>query len=409
MNSWKAIRVMLLLCIVSLVTAGCWNNRELTNMSIVIGMGVDTVPNSEKYRVSFQIVNAGALQASGSSQGGTNMLPIVIYSETNDSLFGALRKVSRKVPRRLFFGHIQLVVVGDSAARKGLQDIFDFFERSHEVRMNSTVLIARDTTAESIISAVTPIEKLSSIGTSKRSRTSSAIWAGNIDASITDVVKGVVGAGGPAIGGIKLEGEAGLGESNKNLDASEPHAYLKVQGVSLFRDNKLVGWLDGNLARSALQLRNNMKSAVIELPCEDSKTFVVMTIVRSTAKITPKLEGEKLTFSIAVKETGNIVEANCPIDLDKRETIIRLQKQWTEMTKQEVMKVIQAAQAKKSDVFGFGEAVKRHYPKQWKSMEKDWPEYFSKSEVAVSAESFIRRTGMRSKSYQEEKAENANK
>ncbi|MFD1956102.1 Ger(x)C family spore germination protein [Paenibacillus thailandensis] len=404
MKRVKKYGLPLMIALMAVFASGCWNSRELRDMSIVIGMGIDAVPDSQQYRVSFQIVNSGAMQAAGSSQGGANMLPIVVFNEKADTLFGALRKVSRKVPRRLFFGHIQVVVIGESIARKGMPEVFDFFERAHEIRMNSAVLIARDATAEKVISIITPLERLSAIGIAKRTRMSSHLWAENADSTVHEVVREIVGPGVPVIGGIRVFDAENAGQTTKNLENSKLPSFLKVQGLSLLREGKLAGWLDGRLARGALLLRKELKNTVYEVPCGDSGHEVVVSVARSRVGVKPKLEQGKLTFAVDIMETGSVVEANCALDPGRSETLEQLQKQWEKLVEQEVTEAVKAAQEKQSDIFGFGTTVRHRYPEQWKTMEKDWPKRFAESGVEVHVDMFLRRTGMRGETFKEEQS-----
>ncbi|GAA3314976.1 hypothetical protein GCM10020331_008870 [Ectobacillus funiculus] len=54
---------------------------------------------------------------------------------------------------------------------------------------------------------------------------------------------------------------------------------------------------------------------------------------------------------------------------------------------------------RKSDIFGFGEAVKRADPKTWEKMRKEWSKTFAVSKVDVKVDAFIQRPGMRTKPY----------
>ena len=65
-----------------------------------------------------------------------------------------------------------------------------------------------------------------------------------------------------------------------------------------------------------------------------------------------------------------------------------------------MVKAIEEAKKAKTDIFGFGDIVYRSYPRQWKTMKSDWHDhYFPQLEVNVTVEAFIRRTGLRTKSY----------
>jgi germination protein, Ger(x)C family len=394
-------RIVALLVLISLCipVTGCWNSRELTDISIVVGMGIDSVPHSDDYSVSFQVVNAGALSTQGGSQGGQGALPIVTYSSQDSSLFGALRKASRKVPRRLFFGHIQLVVIGEEAAKKGIGDMFDFFERSHEVRLSSTVLISRGITAEEVISTVTPLEKTPSIGIAKKSRITSQVWAENADTNVKQIINDLVGAGEPIIGGVKIIGDPKIASMEKNIKNSQPPSFVLIDGISLMKNGKLTGWLENHKARGVMWIRNEMKGTVMNLPCEEPGNSETVVVLRSKTKVKPSLQGGKPKFVIHIKEEGVLGETSCSDDLSDRKAMMRIQDKWAAQIKKEISATVKAAQQAESDVLGFGSSLQKSYPKQWKQMENNWPHIFSESEYEIQIESYIRRAGMRGTSF----------
>lgn len=397
---------ILVLC-VSLT--GCWNSRELTDMLIAVGMGIDSVPGSNDYRVSFQVVNSGALSAVGGSQGGSDGLPVAVLTEQSSSLFGAIRKISRKSPRRLFFGHIQTVIISESQAQKGIDELFDFFERSHEIRLNSTVLVTRGTSAEDVLRILAQLEKITSVGISKRSRITSSIWGESVNAKVADVINGLVSPGEPVIGGIRIIGDPVEGSTEKNLKQVIPPAFVQIGGISLFKDGKLIGWLDDSLARGLVWVRNEMKGSILELSGKEPASKNVIVIVRSKTSLQPKITGGKPKFIVRIKEEGIIGEVAGNEKLEQRESIIRIQKDWAERTKEEVTAAIKKAQRESSDILGFGDSMKQHFPREWKKLEKSWLQHFADSEVEVEVEAYLRGTGMQRNSYQKEMNESETK
>ncbi|MBD0382926.1 Ger(x)C family spore germination protein [Paenibacillus sedimenti] len=398
MRATKFSSIFLLLCL-SLLLAGCWNSRELSDMGIVVGMGIDKMPETNQYRVSFQIVNPGAISMGSRSGGGRGAMPVTVYSDTGHTVFSALRKTSQKVSRQLFFAHIQLIVISESLAKEGIQDLFDVIERSHEFRLNSPIIISRETDAESVLKMILPLESTTAKGISKRMEITTRVWAQTVNAEVKDVIKALSGPGEPAISGVLITEDPKIGGSKSNLEKTKLPSYLVIRGVALFEQGKLVHWLDGDKARGVLWILNKMKSTVVNIPCEDKKEGTSIELIRSNTQIKVRMENDNPVFHIAIREEGNVTEVHCPVDLSKREEIVKLQNQWADETKKEVMESIKAAQSKKIDIFGFGDAVKRTYPKGWSKMEKDWPTMFAESKIEVQVQAYVRRTGMRTKPY----------
>jgi spore germination protein KC len=386
------IRTFLLLWMVSLLT-GCWNNRELNEMAIVMAMGVDKVEETGEYRVTFQVVNPGTV-APGTTGGGGNGTPVTIFSGTEKTLFKAVRKTSQKVPRQLFFSHLKLLVIGETIAKEGIQDLFDFFERNPETRLTTKVLVTRDVEAESMLKILTPVEKIPANGITRQMELTEKVWAENVNIEMVDVVKGLVSEGGEAvISGVKIVGKLEEGNKKSNLEQTDPGALAEIKGVALFKEGKLRRWLDGDKVRGVLWLQNKIESSIITTDCKDQKEAISIEIVRAKTGVTAEVLAEKPIIHINIRQEGYVGEVTCPIDLTKKEEITKLEKEWERETEKQVMEAVKAAQSEKSDIFGFGEAVNRENPKAWEKMKKEWNKTFAEIEVDVNVDAFIRLTG----------------
>lgn len=396
----KTHHTYVLLTLISLLfLTGCWNSRELNEMAIVVGIGIDKVPESGQYRVSLQIVNPSSFAASKASGGGKGMMPNIVYSSTDQTLFSAFRKTTQKVSRRLFFAHSQLLVIGEPLAKKGINDLFDFFERSHELRLTSSVVIARGLKAEALLKTLTPLETTSAESVRDKLLVTSGTWAYNADEDVLSIIKSMHGPGEPVISGVRVIGDPAEGEKKSNLERSLPSTTIEMKGIGIFADRKLTAWLDGESARGAVWALNKMKSTIVNIDCDNKKEAISIEIIRSSTKVRAIMRSGKPVLSLHVKEEGNLSEADCPINPDKHKVLVKLQKQLTEETRKEIKAAIKAAQRKKSDIFGFSTEMERTHPTEWKKMKNNWPAIYSQSEVEVHVEAYIRRTGLRIKSY----------
>ncbi|WP_274649221.1 Ger(x)C family spore germination protein [Paenibacillus humicola] len=380
----KVIGIIALLSL-TLPVSGCWNGRELNDLAIVTGMGIDWLPQSKQYRLSFQVVNPRSVSTGVNGGGGTGDKPIVVYSENGDTLFGSLRKTSRKVSRQLFFSHTQLLVVGEDMARQGIEKLFDFFDRAHEFRLNTPVIVAEGTTAENVLERVTPLEKVTADGLAKRLRVTKSVWAHNVTMQVREVVSALSGLGDFALSGIRIEQKG----------------TLKFDRIAIFEKGKMIGWLKGDAAVGILQIRNQIRSTIVELDCpvQSNNDKIAVELVNSKAGIKLEMRNGSPFFHLLVEEAGNITEVHCAMDLNNKEAMTKLQGQWAKITKATIVRTVKATQQKKSDVLGFGDAVKRSYPKQWKKMKTNWDERYAGVQFDVRVEAYLRLTGMTGKTY----------
>ncbi|MGD8191357.1 Ger(x)C family spore germination protein [Brevibacillus ginsengisoli] len=379
---------------------GCWNRRELSDLAIVSAMAVDKSPKKNEYHVSFQIVNPGEVATGVSGGGGGRATPITVVSGNGTTLFEAIRRTSQKVPRQLFFAHIRLLVIGESLAKEGITELFDLFERAREARLTSEVLIARGTTANSLISVVTPMEKISANSTVGKLKFTTKVWSENIKVEIDDVIRALVGEGTePVISGMRVLGDPKKGMSTDNVKKTQPDAIGEISGIAIFKKGKLKKWLDGDEARGYMWAANKLKSTILRLDCQDKKGGLGIEITRSQTVIKTAIQNGNPVITVSIREEGNVAEMKCATDLGKLEEIQKIEQAWSKETKKEVTTVVKIAQKEKVDIFGFGEAIGRQHPKEWETLKRGWNNTFSKLQVKVQVETYIRRPGMRIKPY----------
>ncbi|AFH61505.1 Ger(x)C family spore germination protein [Paenibacillus caseinilyticus] len=398
MKKRARLQLVLVLALLPLI-AGCWNSRELRDLAIVVGMGIDKAAGGEGYRLSFQIMNPGSSSLGAKGGGGGDANTISVYWAEDKSLFGALRKASQKVPRQLFFAHIQLLVIGEPLAKEGLRELFDFYERSHELRLNTPVLVSRGVDAKAVLNLAMPLEPSSALGNAKRIRNTSRVWAHNAEMEVTDIIKSLNRSGSMVISGIKIAGDRRKGGTKANLEKVELPAHAEIQGMALFREGKWAGWVEGAEARGLIRVLDKVKGTIVTLPCGKKEDGISLEVIQSKTKVTYRIENGSPAFQIQVKEEGNLNEIRCAIDPSQRSEVVKLQKEWADAAKREIKKAVQGAQSRRSDYLGFDRIVESTDIKSWKNMEKNWPSLFAEAKVEVSVETFIRRTGMRSTPY----------
>ncbi|KKO50770.1 Ger(x)C family spore germination protein [Paenibacillus sp. DMB20] len=397
----RANRILLLpLLMVILFLQGCWDAREIPQLAIVSSMGIDKSATDNQYHVSFQVVNPSEISAGITGAGGGRTTPVTVYSSHGKTIFEAIRNASITWPRQLFFSHTRIIIIGEELAREGIADLLDLFERMNETRLTSRVMIARESTAEEVLSTIAPIEKIPANAVNGRLKFTSMLLSQNMEIQVDDIIRALGTPGTePVINGIRLIGNKEQGHKQKNVEQTEPQVHTEISGIAIFKDGKLKKWIDGMDARGVVRVQNKIKSSADVLDCKEKKDAISIELLRSTTKVKAQLRGGEPFIHIAVKQEGSLNEIMCGINLQRPEEIAKLEQQWSELVKEEVMGAVRAAQKEKCDVFGFSQALNRDNPDGWKKVAKKWDALFAECEVHVTVDSFIRHSGMRTKSY----------
>ncbi|RBW69007.1 Ger(x)C family spore germination protein [Bacillus taeanensis] len=390
----------LFILFILLLLTGCWDRTELQDLDIVTAIGIDKGEDdvNNRYRVTVQIINEGEA-VGGTGQTAGRASPITTFSNTGSTVSEALRKISPKTANELYFPHIQVMVIGEELAKEGVTDLFDFIDRDPQFRMLFPILIARENTAENVLKVSTPLESIPAskiVGALEFTR---RIW-GEYASTRADQVIDSINKHAAAIIGIRINGDPEKGNELFNIRKIDPDTTLEITGIAVLKDGKLETWLDEDAARGVTWIKNEFTRSILNLDCKDIKNGIAVEMVRSKTKLSAEFKEGKPIIHIDTREEGHISEVHCGIDLDKPETINKLEKELEKETKEEIMMAVKAAQEEKSDIFQFSEVVNRADPKEWNKIEKKWEEeIFPELEVKVDVRAFIRRTGMRTKSY----------
>ncbi|MED3984457.1 Ger(x)C family spore germination protein [Peribacillus simplex] len=392
--------ILFLMLISTTFTSGCWDKTELNEMAIVSAVGLDR--NKEGKLVgTFQIINPGNVAGALQGGGGTNP-PISIYRATGDNVLELDSIASTKISRDMYFAHANLIVIGEELAKEeGLNDIFDAFERSPEFRATTRIVIARGVKARDIVETLTAIDKVSAEKVIRTIEITEKIQGGNISINLQEVIKNLLSTGKePIISGFTVKGNTGKEDSMENTMSSDIEANPNAAGIGVFKNGKLIDWLDGDMAIGSMWVLDRIENTHINIDWEGKKDAITYQVIRQKTNVGAKLVNGKPKISIKVRAEGDIREVSVPLNLTDTHVLIDIEKKLAKDLKKEMEDAVVQAQKNKADIFGFGEIMHENHPKEWKKIEKNWDDVsFPKLEVDVQVETFIRRTGLRNKPF----------
>jgi spore germination protein KC len=379
---------VLILCL--LMLTGCWSRRELNELLIVLGVGVDW--KDGEYLMSFQVVNPSEISA---QRRGGDRPPSTLYQGRGKTLFEAARSLTAEAPRKVYMGHLQLYVIGEELAKRGIKDFIDNSVRDNELRMDFNIVVARGDRAENILKLFTPVEKLPSYSMQQSLQTSEKSWAPTVAMTMDETLNKLSGKGYElALTGIKLIGDPSMGESKKNVEFFQPPSRFRYVGIAAFKDDKLIGWLDEEESKGYTDITNKLDSTSIEIPCAEKK-YTGIEITSSEAKLKASVEKGKPLIDVSIRAEANIVSRQCrDIDLTDPLTIKRLEQETKQIIQSNVETTVARAKKMKSDIIGFGSQLGKDQPAYWKEVKDTWnDDMFPQTNVNYKIELFIRKTG----------------
>lgn len=387
----------------AVLLSGCWDREELQDLDIVSAIGIDKGGNNSenRYLVTVQVVNEGQIASAGTQGGKSIVAPVTTYSAKGSTVAEALRKINPMSPNELFFPHVQLMLIGEELARKkGIQDLFDLIERDSQFRTLFPILVVRNNTAKTLLQITTPLEDVPSAKIVGGLESTTKIWGEYSSTRADQVIQQLGGGEGANLTGVQIIGDPKKGNKFTNIQQISPNTAIEIKGLAIFKKGKLIKWLDEDTARGSIWINNELKKTVVDLNCGEIKKGIAVDVMRAKTKIKVEIKNKKPVIQITVRSEGHISEVHCPIDLSKHTTIEKLENQMENEIKAEVIKAVKEAKKQKTDIFRFGENINRENSKLWKKIKNRWnDEIFPETEIKVKVHSFIRRSGLRTKSY----------
>lgn len=170
---------------------------------------------------------------------------------------------------------------------------------------------------------------------------------------------------------------------------------VKMTGTAIFRDDKMIGWLDDAETRGLLWLRNEIQTGVVTLDVPTGGK-VSTKLIRGNTRVRTEFRQGRLHLVVTARTEDDIMESSAPIDLGKDETLRVLQVLLEKELRARILPVLDKVQHEFAvDVLDFGDAVRRGAPLAWEAgLKERWDEQFPKVPVEFRVTAHVRRTGL---------------
>ncbi|MFD2118025.1 Ger(x)C family spore germination protein [Paenibacillus yanchengensis] len=387
-----SIRFGALACLLILlltITTGCWNRMELSEISVVLAMGIDKV--EDQYQVSVQFVDPSQMSRNRTA----NRSPAVTISERASTVFEAVRKLTTKTSRRLYFSHLRLLVFDEKTAKEGIKNAMDLMFRDHEVRPDFYIAVAKKNTARDILAIVTPTEVLPAMDIDKSLIVSEKTWAPTAAINVITLLQTLMQDGKePVLTGVSIIGNLEKSKTMQNVQNPLAYGEYKYEGLGVFKEEKLLGWLNESDSKAYTYIVNKVTSTVGVSKCPNSGGFIAIEVTEANTKIITNVENNKPSITLKMLIEGTINEVQCTINMQDPNEYEQMEQTARETFQTMIEKGIKTVQRKFGvDIFGFGEAFHRNHPKQWNIWKEQWDDVFKQLPVQIDLDYKLNKVG----------------
>ena len=377
----KAVRgfISIVLCTSLILSlSSCWSRRELNTLAIVLATALDVGDKPDTVKVTAQIVKPGGIKAGTSPAGGGAEKAYANIAYTDKSILSALGGFAHITNRRMYFSHNEVLIFSSELAKRGISEGMDTFTRNFETRMNVFVLVSKDKAADLLDEEIElepmPANHLEELLQNQELSSETAIVTIR-DFNIATLSKTMA----PVAPMIEMY------EFKEKKKA-------RLAGTAVFKEGRMVGQLSVAQTRGLLWVTDKAKRHTITVDTELGKIDLIITGANGSIKPLKNEDGSigiKLKISAKGCLEGNETEE----DMSKLENIKVLSELAEEAIRADIESALKQAQALSADVFGFGEAIRRDYPKAYEKIKDNWEVEFVKLKPELEVEVLLDCTG----------------
>lgn len=370
------IAVFLVMLIFAVLTiSGCWDMVDIDRRFFVGNIGIDKAPVEGKIKVEFTMPIVRKISGEGGQGGGGGGSTIASVSTLADSIHSAARYMSHRLSRRLFFEHTRVILIGEEAARDGIEGVVNFLSRNTEVNRRGRIMVVKGK-AEDALKAKNEYETLLALYISNIFEN----WnfcSRFVEITIDDFLK-----------------KAYTTKGNVLLPRLTPgKTDVSIGGAAVVKKYKLVGWLDEDETLGVNFVLGKVRGGDLTFKKPGMDYPVVMSIVQISTKMELIEAGTYPKFKITPEILADIVET--PVDMKIDESALKkLEKDLEGKVNKIILKGVKKVQKEfQVDVLGFGEYLYKYKPDVWEYYKEDWENVFPDAEIIVDTKATIRGIG----------------
>jgi spore germination protein KC len=273
----KRIAIVLCAALAAGVLTGCDpsflpRSQDISHVELVRTLAIDD--SREKDRIKVTV-------ASGVKRGpdGSPGKPLVLTEEA-ETVFSACQMIQKSGSGHVTYGHVTECVVGEQAARAGINRVLDYIQRDFEMRMDTLLFLVEQEEASVLVNKTaskdsSATDRLQEIG--QMLPLKSEAWPCTVREFLIDLYDN----GWAMMPVVKLEKKA-------------DHYDINTDGMALFQEARLVEKLDDRTGRGACLLLNQGKSGHVDITLKDG-SVAGLKLVGINCRWSAQWEGDTLT------------------------------------------------------------------------------------------------------------------
>lgn len=383
----KKIVCIMLVIFFCFSLSGCWNSTEPSQLAIGTSFIYDAKEDGDYIVTMEMLVPVSTNKPSNKNKSS------YIYQITGGSIPEVIRNSNIILDKKLYGGHNKARIFTERFARKDVSEIMDYFLRDHITNEKPYVVVIKNENPLLIYEAQLGLSNMVGTYIETIAKTNKRTSSESIFVSSKDFIRDYYTEGKQPVMGVVeiIPNDALLPSDEKPQNSDESKLYvMNFEGLAVFKNNKMVGYLDKFQTTSYNYVCGNIEYPYISIPV--GSEFVTARIMKLKPKIQTRIDGnDKVFIDITIENEIEIVQNESPFDLTISKEIEKVEQSMNVFQEREIMEAITKVQKEyASDIFGFGEYFHIQNPKKWQEIKSHWDDrYFFSADINVSANTSV--------------------
>lgn len=370
-------RIKFLILLLPLLS-GCYNYRELNELGITTAVSIDYKDNN--FYVIAEVINPIKQQDASSS----NNSPFINYNSSSSSLQDAFRKVVLESPRQLYAAQLEIIVLSEEVVNNHLEEVLEYFARDPESRTEIKIIVAKTEDSTKAITLQTLLTSLSSSNIINSLDLQSKVLGMSYPVTLNELLNMYIDPYLEVVlPSMTLYGNYEIGDEKENITTSSPKAIVKIDGSTITKDNKILGYLDLEESKILNLINGKLKETIIKMNYYDG--YIIFEPNR--IKVSRELDIKNNIIKIDISGYSKTKEIQSNINLKDPKEVEKLNKALNMELEKKITDTFNSIREKYgTDVFGFQELYYRTNYKYFKENCTNWYEdIYPKIKLEVKA------------------------
>lgn len=398
----RSLSLLLVLAALAPFLSGCWDEAEIEDRALVLGLSIDEVPSESGKKedqvthlgneglpdkmlsVTAQIAVPGRVSlgpgTGGDSSGKVN--PVWVVTVLGHTLDDAMNNLQQQIADPRYLVHLRVIIIGESVARGNLGELNDYLRRNPEIRRRTWLLVSEGKASE-FMDVNPPLQRVPTLYI--LSMMEKAVKSGKFP---------------PDYIGTFWSAHSKWGEN-----AYLPYVALRnkenilIKGLAYFSHGKMVNVTQPVQIGIFMAIQGMDPGGYSPFFPVPGMGFVMINTNERYSKTTSYIKDGKPHLSYYIHLEADLDEhfdSDEPIDSSRK--LSEIQQAFEQQVREGMLVLVQKTQKDHSDIFGMGEIIRAHHPAYWKQhihSKYDWEQLYSSVNVDFKVNLRIRRVGLK--------------